>query len=532
MTLPNFTTPSITTGDINFNGGLNTTGGPLSLKDNEASNLQNIDFNRFGSLLKRSGYTALNPTVITNTPIIDGLHWFEYNSSGVLTRFAIAVADGKLWKMDSLDSTWDNITGGLTITAGNPCDFENFLDEVYITNNVDPVFQWTGTGNGSAMTVPADLTDAKYVKQFNNYLFLANVFVDGVRYNSRIYWSNLNTTDTWTATDFIEVSKDDGQEITGLMVLGDRLVVYKSRSVYNVFYTGDADVPFILPNGGKSNSQVGCAIGYSVQNVDNGQVFLSQDGFYFYDGNNSYKLSDKINRIFLTMNISNLDLARSLVYKNKSRYMCALPASGQTQNNRVFVWDYFNNAWSVYVGTANTANSSKSFHCSAMATFYVGGYEERPYFGDYSGFTYRMDTGTDDYPLNVQTAINSIYSTNWRHYGDLVDEKGIPHVTIYFQNANTVLDFSYSYDFSGDGGELAEDDSYDYTHTIDLSTSTDEYGTGVYGTATYAGTGGAVRRRDLIGMGRTARFSFANNVKTETFQIDGIGTIAHLETNV
>ena len=57
---------------------------------------------------------------------------------------------------------------------------------------------------------------------------------------------------------------------------------------------------------------------------------------------------------------------------------------------------------------------------ASMTSVYVSGIEERIYFGDYSGFVYRMDTGADDYPLNVQTAINSYYYTNWKHYDDIL----------------------------------------------------------------------------------------------------------------
>ncbi len=529
MALPQYTSQSLTTADSSFSGGLNTSGGALSLQDSEASNLQNIDFNRFGSVTKRNGYTALNSSAIASTPDIDGLHWYEFNSGGTLTRKMVAFAGAKFYSMDDLDGAWNDETNGQTITAGNHWSFVNYIDNVYMTNNKDVPLVWDGsTGTLTTMTVPADLTDAKYVTEFNNYVFLANVMVDSNRHNSRIYWSPIKNVGAWSALAFIDVAKDDGQEITGVKVLGDRLVIYKNRSIYNLFFTGDADIPFVLPNGGKSNSSVGCAVGYSIQNVKNGQVFLSYDGFYFYDGNNSYKISDRVNRTFLTMNTSRLDLARSCLNTNKSRYMCSIPSGSGVENDRVFVWDWYNNAWSLYVGMA----------CSAMTTAYVNGYDEQPYFGNYGGFVYRADIGADDYPpdeddttTTKQTAINSIYTTNWRHFGDLVDKKGVPHVTIYYQNSNSTLNFSYSYDFEGDGGGLAEDDSNQYTQNVDLSTSTDQYGVGVYGTAVYAGTGGDVIRRDLIGRGRVIRFTFANNVLGDTFQIDGLGTMAHLESN-
>jgi len=200
-------------------------------------------------------------------------------------------------------------------------------------------------------------------------------------------------------------------------------------------------------------------------------------------------------------------------YKRKYRYMLAYPESGQTENNRILVWDYISNAFSIYSGMS----------ASSMSIFYINGNDERPYFSDYDGFTYRSDIGTDDYPSNVQTAIDSYYWTNWKHYDDLCDQKGIPHVYIYYSLNSAVLTFSYSYDF---------ENTPQYTNTFSTSAGTDVYGTGIYGTATYSGGGGQVKRRDLTGRGRTVRFKFANSTIGETFRIDGFGSLAELETHV
>src|SRR3990167_2044829 len=496
--------------DINFNGGLNSASGPLSVESNESSGLQNIDFNKFGSILKRNGYTALNTTAITNTPNSDGLWWFEYVSSGAYASYLINVADGKLWKQDSLDGTWDDVTGSVTITADNFCDFETFLNEVYITNNTDAPFKWTGTGNAAAMTVPSGLTKAKNVVQFNNYLFLGNVVVSSATYKSRFYWSNIKDSATWLATSFIDVAKDDGQQIVRMAVLGDRLVVFKERAIYNVFFTGNNDIPFIVS---KSSSPVGCVAPFSVQEVENGLVFLASDGFYYYDGNNSYKISMKIQPTVTGLNTTRFNQAVSVRQKGKNRYFCSVPGSGQTTNDTVIVWDWLLNAFSIYDG----------INAASMATVWVDALDERIYFGDYSGFVYRMDSGADDYPLNVQTAIDAYYYTNWKHYDDIVSQKGVPNVVVYYQNSNSILTFAYSYDFES---------SDTYSQTFSLATGTAVYGSAIWDTDIYAGAGGLQQRRDLDGRGRVVRFKFANSTIGETMQIDGIGSFAHLETNV
>ena len=576
-----FTSKSVPLGDKSFTGGLNTTSGPLDLGNSESSDLQNVDFDKFGSILKRSGYACLNTSALGGQ--IDGLFWFEYTSGGAFVRDAMAVSNGVLKKMDNLDGTWDTITGTGTYTATHLCQFASFLNNAYITNGYDIPSMWTGTGNAlpipclransytflvtgvstaptvgatytnngvtytvvtydsgyiiatgssapevsgtlhktagtgdtdivfSAYVINANLSNAKHIAVFNNYLFLANVTVGGTYYPTRIYWFDLNTTNSLAATNWIEVSKNDGQEISGLKVFGDRLVVYKTRSIYNLFYTGDADIPFTLPGGGKSNSPVGCVAPLSIQEVDNGHVFLSSDGLWFYDGNNSYKLSDRLNTTFKTFNTVTYPNCVSLVQKVKNRYWLAI-GTGST-NAVVVVWDYFNNAFSVY----------KGINACAMYTFYVNGYDERPYFGDYSGFVYRADYGADDYPANTQTAIDFYYYTNWKSFDDICDQKGVPHVYLYYLISPSTLTFSYSYD-------LQQADQY--SQYVYLTGGGTTWGSFTWGVESWARGGGKPVRIDPTGRGRVVRFKFANAIIGESIRIDGLGQLAHLETEV
>jgi hypothetical protein len=511
-----YTSKTVNVSHNALNGGLNSTSGNLNLKDNESSDLQNIDFDKFGSILKRNGYTCLNTGgmyIGSSTESVDALVWAEFTTGGSITRAAVCISGAKIYKMDDLDGVWDDVTGGATITSGNQFDVEMYNTTLFATNGVNAPVKWVTGDTANVASVPTGLTKAKYVKQFNNYLFYANVTVGGLNYPTRLYWSALRDPTSFDSADWLEVSKDDGQEITGLRVLSDRLVVFKDKAIYNVFFTGDSDIPFTLPGGGKANSAVGCISSNSIQEVENGLVFLSSDGLYYYDGMNAYKISDKITETLMGYNTTQLSKASSLVYKKKSQYWLALPSSGQTKKDRVVVWDYFNNAFSIYVG----------MNVSSLATFFISGVNERPYFGDYDGFVYRADIGRTDYPVNVATAINSYYWTNWKHYDDLGSQKGIPQIYIYYQENSAVLTFSYSYDF---------EENAQYSHTINMSGGTAVYGTAVYGTDIYAGAGGAVVRRDLTGRGRVVRFRFSNSVAGETYRIDGFGSSPHLETNV
>jgi hypothetical protein len=495
-------------------GGLNTTAGPLGLQENEASDVQNIDFDKFGSILQRNGYTDIVelPGTPTN-PASDGLYWFEFDSGGGATaRRSIKIADSKMLAQTSIGPTWTDVTGGLTITPGFHCDFETFLNTVLVTNGQDAPWQWDGNLGGTAttMTVPANLTKAKFVRQFQNYTILANVELSTTgSHPSRFYWSTIQSISAWNAADFIEVSRDDGQEITGIKVLGDRLVIYKTKSIYIALFTGDRDIPFIVQ---KTNSPVGCIAPFSIQATENGHVFAAYDGIYFFDGANAYKLSDRINRTYTTLNRIQLPNARSLYQYDKNRYWLAVPEAGSTENNKVIVWHSFNNAFSIYSGMS----------ISAMSTFTINSIEERPYFDDYSGFTYRADFGIDDYPLGNQTGVDAYYATNWKNFDDLVSQKDVPHIYVYYQIAEANITLSWAFDFN-EGEELSQ--------TFFIGTTGALWDQAVWDQDKWAVAGGGVQRRDLTGRGRLVRFKFGNNAINESFQIDGIGVHTGLETN-
>lgn len=497
--------PSQPQGLLRLSGGLNSSTNGLNLQDSEATDILNIDFDVFGSIKKRKGYTTLNSSAFNSGATWTGLYWTTLGG----TDYLMGTCGDKIAKMDSLDGTWDDITGGLTVTAGNNNLFSfTTLSSVTIgTNGVDAPFKWTGTGNAAAADVPTGLSKAKFTTSWNNYAFYANVTVSATNHPTRIYWSNLKDPTTWTATDFVDIDVNDGKAITGIMPLGDRIVIFKETSIHIGLFTGDSDVPFVFK---KTPSHVGCASGYSLEEIDNGIVFVNEDGHYFFDGQNSIKLSDRINQTILGFTVSRFQYCQSAYLKTKHRQYMTFTASGGSTHSIVVTWDSVNNAYSYYTGL--TPN--------VFAIVRTSG-EERIYFGDYAGYVYRADTGTSDNPAGTETAISAYWKSKWFNFSDIVDKKAVTHLAIYHQLSESTLRLGYAYDF---------DSSDSWSQTFAISAGGSLYGSGIYGLSSYALSGGNVIRRDLTGRGRVFRISFYNDVLDQEFQIDGIGFYPHNET--
>lgn len=503
-----FASASQSIGISAFSGGLNSTSNPLSLQDNEIRDVQNMDYDKFGSVIKRKGYTALNTSAFNSGAVWTSLHYLERSDS---IDYLIGTCGNKLAKMDALDGTWDDITGSLTITAGDTNFFQwiTFKDTAFGTNNVDVPIKWAGSGNGAAWTTVTGLTKAKFTATWNNYVFLANVEVSGTRHSTRVYWSCINEPETWNAADFNEIGYLDGQDITGLGVLGDRLVIFKEHSIWVTFFTGSSDIPFTFQ---QTQSNVGASSGYSIQAVENTLIFTSNDGIYYFDGNNSEKLSNKINNTVINFKNSQFSNIVSAYQITKNRYWAAYQTSAAAHPDRIIMFDSYNNSFGIYKGIA----------ANAFAVFNYNG-EERIYFGDFSGFVYRADTGLNDSPINVSTAIDAYVRTKWFHFGDLVGKKAIPSIALYYECSNATLSMSYTYDLT---------DADDYSQSFSIACGGGAWDSAIWDTDTWGRTGGAQMRRDLTGRGRVISFKFANSTLSESFQIHGIGNYVNLETNI
>lgn len=511
MSGQDYTTKSVSFPYRKNSGGLNSTASPTTVEDNESSDCQNVDFDKYGAIKKRGGSVQLNTSAVNSGAAWTGLFWFEKSDGN---NYLVGVCGDKIYEATSLTqaaSPFTDRTNSLTITAGNNnhISWATHLDTVLGTNGVNPPFTMTGGAGASAMTVPTNLTAAKYVAVFSNYTFLANVVVSGTSHKSRLYWSAIDSITSWSSSDFRDVSKNDGQQITGIKALGESLVIFKDRSIWLAIFTGDSDIPFIFR---RTRSNVGCIAGHSIQEVDNGLVFLAADGFYYFDGNNSYKLSDRITTTLNTFALSRFTNCVSVYYPSKNRYYSSFTLSGNSTHDRNITWDSFNNAFSLYKGLA----------ANCFVRVITSG-EERIYMGDYSGYVYRLDTTSNDNPAGVSTAIAAYYYTKWFDFGDLVAKKAVPELAIYHQFDNSTLTFAYSYNF---------ENVDQYTQSVSLSAGGSLYGTGVWDSSAYSGVGGGIKKRHLTGRGETVRFGFKNSTASETFTIDGFGAFAHAETNL
>jgi len=134
---------------------------------------------------------------------------------------------------------------------------------------------------------------AKYLITYNDKVFYANCgnspgVPDGddlVRYSKR------GNPHACPSTNYEYFDRGDGDKITGLAALPDYLVIFKQHKLFCV--RGEfIEKEKIAPLHG-----IGCIAPYAILNFDDKIIFLAEEGWFAFDGNNLFDLSRRIRRI-------------------------------------------------------------------------------------------------------------------------------------------------------------------------------------------------------------------------------------------
>ena len=223
---------------------------------------QNVNFDRLGAFQTRDGFTKIGDTIEADKDIF-GMANFINNARTVYRLFAkvnesIYVYDG---------SSWTSALGSLSATS-----------KARFTSLVDYIFMATGGGikssSGSSFgtTNVADLpSGCEYIENFRSRLWAADSATD------KVYYTDVVTTSQTIegGTSYLQISPQDGSNITGLKRYQRALLVFKNNNIYRIFSINSTDPdPFIY---------IGTYSQESIVETKDGLYFHSPSGFYRYN---------------------------------------------------------------------------------------------------------------------------------------------------------------------------------------------------------------------------------------------------------
>lgn len=367
-----------------FHKGYNDTLKPELLTSGYAATALNCILER-DSIRKRHGYTICGDDVGSKKGL--GLAAFENaagtkrlvaawdNSGGTYCRLMYWVGSG----------SWGEITGATTLTANTEVYFEMAQNYLYAFNAVDNTVKYDGSSASTVVAVPL----GKYAKWFHNYMFVTG----NSSYPNRLYFSNVDDPDTWTAEDYIDVNPNDGDIITGLHVIGDELVIAKRNRIWVL--TGFTTASFDVTDLAERITGFGSMSHRSMANIGNDLLFLS------YVGNVPHIrslqrtryavnvaggiVSEAIEGTLEDLNTSQLPLSAT-IFDGRRLYM-AVPEGASTYNDIVVVYDTLYKGYTKWTG----------LHACNWAISTIGGKPEI-YFQEASADSkvYKLDSSTSD----------------------------------------------------------------------------------------------------------------------------------------
>ncbi len=481
---------------LNNTGGLNDAFSSISVADNEATDLQNIVFSTSGSFGTRSGSAKLNASTLGASVACIGLKYYRPTSG---TRYLIGVFDDdKIRKMDyspggGPDGTWDDITGTLSFAAGidTIASFAIGEDTLIIEDGINTTapYKYTGSGNVAALSgSPPNATMVAYHKRM--------AFAAGNNTNpSTLYYSDLGNIENWTTglSGNVNVETNDGTVIRAIVPGYDALYIFKDHSIWRL--TGDDEDTFVLQ---RMISDIGVPSSASVGVIGNEFIIISDQGrVYIYDGSIGIRLiSTKIEGTLDNINFSRLQYTKSVIFDDD--YYFTISTAGVSTNNRVMVFDTFNNAWTKFAG----------INANAIAVADDGIGENILVFGDYGGFVYKYPSGTND----AGSIIDTYYVTKNFSFPETAPIKDWKLLRI-FANAegNYNLDAELRADFVSAGA----------LQSINLGGGTALWGTAVFGVDLYGGQNLIIGRVEVNLEGNFFQVKFSNNNLDQPFEIRG-----------
>lgn len=345
-----------------FTGGLNLRDDAFQLAANELPDITNVRILAQGGVERRQTVRNLNTSALTSTPKNIWTFYGGGNNQIVVQQGNDAAYSTGTATFNAINPDALTMTGTMRAATMGRLSSNNSA-RLYVQRNAEQVaWKW----DGSAATVLADANGAyndnlaspaagrmpvaRFIMPYLAFMFHGYIVQGASTFKNRIRWSHPGEPEDYRTNDFIDVEPDvDGDEITALQTFGERLYIFKRRSIHVL--TGYSPDTFTVT---RVATGIGAIGQESVHAIDTGLAFFDQaKGVFLIDtkGNISHlweKLAIRLEDG--TIPSAKYDLI-TLRWLNRRLYVSVPFATTATVNTRTFVFDPQvgrNGAWYAY----------------------------------------------------------------------------------------------------------------------------------------------------------------------------------------
>jgi hypothetical protein len=378
-----------TTAKMNFDGHINVTnGGFVWMSDKK--DMTNVQDTETGKIEVKVNTPGESSVAIQTRSSADGVAWDDWQpvyGDGTIQSIhngymqVKAVGHGTETDKPSVQEIILSYDGSPTATEldtglspGGQWYFATLLSKCVMTNKLDPPKVWDG--NKPIEILKGSPPHAQYITAHKNYLFMAG----SSEGPSRLYFSEVLNIESWPVLNFIDVSPNDGDWITGLLPYDDYLIITKNRSVWLLVGSGPSDFEVRRIHDG-----IGCVAPRSLVRVVDSFAFASTEGIYLSDISTPTLISERLKETWKKMNRRRLHQIAGEFYDHKLRM--DLPFGSSTVNNIRIIYDSIRKC--LYL-------QEMSAHASCYAKYSEAGQEVLLFGHAGNGQVSHADTGTSD----------------------------------------------------------------------------------------------------------------------------------------
>lgn len=274
----------------------------------------------------------------------------------------------KLYEFDASDSSLDDIskagTPAYDLSSSERWKFVQFGDTVYAAGGIGEEMQKFQLGTDTVFSDVSGAPKSDFIAVVRDFVWTANIDTGSGRKPYRVYWSAFNDPTGWTSgtdqSDFQDIP--DSGAITGI-VGGEYCTILMERAIVRATYSG---LPLVFQFD-KVETARGCQVAGSVCNIGHSVFYLSDDGFYMFDGQGSKAIgAEKVNRFFFDdFDFSFKDKMTSTVDPQAQLAVWSYVSNSSLDGtpDRLLIYNYALNRWSL-------ANVSADL----IAPFFTAGY--------------------------------------------------------------------------------------------------------------------------------------------------------------
>ena len=491
---------------IEFRGGLISNLSPLQHGTNavgSATVLQNFEPNKDGGYKKIGGYAKWDSNSITGVGPVLGVK--VVNSGEVLavrsdgTNSIVYHSSGSGW---TAKLTMTNNGGRVRFTELN---FGAGTVVLMVDGYNYPAAFNDATNTATSITGLTDIQGAEYVSVYKTTTFYAK--------GTNLYFTAPSTYDDFSAANGAGVI-NVGQEITGLAVFREQLIIFTRNSIKRIVGSTIADFQ-LAP----ITDRIGCISGDTIQEVGGDVMYVAPDGVRLLSATDRIGdfgldiASDPISKDAYKFLQSTSDFC-SVVLREKAQYrIFSYVASEQSRSSKGLLATKF-----ISQGAAGMAwATTKGIKAYCADSKYTEAYDETTIFANDDGYVYELDTGSS-FDGDV---IEAIYESPYMPITDPQTRKTFYKMTLYADpNGSMTLDVNFKYDFDTSTNTGVIQPS---TFTIQSSgTAVFLFGgtTSTFGTATFGGELDKVYNTNIIGSGKTVALRIEDSSTNPTFTLD------------